>query len=149
MMAMMERHAGLEEIFLEHQTALLDRDVARAREALARYGERLAAHMAEEESAILPLYESRCPQPPGGTTRMFLDEHRKLRELLADLAAAADALPAGPDPKTLLAVLDRETQFKNYMDHHDRRERAFLYPALDAALPDGERAVLLASLGFR
>lgn len=145
---MMERHAALDAQFLAHQTALLDRDVAGARAALARWREMLAAHMAEEEARILPVYAARCPQPPGGQTQMFLDEHRKLRELADDATTRTDALDAaGPAPAAILALLDRETMLKNYLDHHDRRERSFLYAALDAALPEDERARLLAEVG--
>lgn len=148
LLRMMERHAALDALFLAHQTALLDRDRARAVETLAAYRAALEAHVREEEERILPLYAERAPQPAGGGTSMFLDEHRKIRQLAGELDAATAALPPAPEPKQLLAVLDREATFKNLMDHHDRRERAFLYPGLDAVTTPAERAALLASLGL-
>jgi hypothetical protein len=104
--------------------------------------------MHEEETRILPLYRERAAQPPGGGTQMFLDEHRKMRELLAELRAKQAELGPSPEPKAVLALLDRETGFKGYLDHHDRRERSFLYPGLDAALSFDERRAILAELGL-
>lgn len=151
LMLVMERHAHLDALFLEHQTAVLDRDMASARGALEAYAQALEAHMQEEERHVLPLYAARVPEQPGGQPQMFHDEHRRIRQLVADLTKRLDALAATadrPDAKTALALLDQETQFKNYMDHHDRRERSFLYPGLDAHLTPDERAALLAALGI-
>lgn len=150
MMAVMERHTHLDALFLEHQTAVLDRDLTSARGALEAYALALDAHMAEEQAHILPLYGARVPEQPGGQTRMFLDEHARIRVLLADLQKKVDALCGleKPEPKAVLALLDQETQFKNYMDHHDRRERSFLYPGLDGVLSVAEREALLKTLGI-
>jgi hypothetical protein len=151
MMVMMERHSNLDALFLEHQTAVLDRDLTSARGALEAYALALDAHMSEEETHILPLYRARVPEQPGAQTQMFLDEHARIRLLLADLVKTVDALcPSAerPGAKAVLALLDQETQFKNYMDHHDRRERAFLYPGLDTVTTLEEREALLEKLGI-
>ncbi len=146
LMALMDRHGRLDALFFSHQNALLDRDPAGAAGALEKYGAALEAHMSEEETHILPLYAVRAPQPPGGGVQMFLDEHRKLREFIRDLRPRVAALGTAPEPRAILNLLDRETLFKNYMDHHDRRERAFLYPGLDAVTTAEERRSLLATL---
>lgn len=151
LLVVMDRHTHLDALFLEHQTAVLDRDVTSARGALEAYAIALDAHMNEEQTHVLPLYKARVPEQPGGQTQMFLDEHARIRVLLADLQKKVDALCGidRPDAKSVLALLDQETQFKGYMDHHDRRERAFLYPGLDGALSIDEREALLAKLGIR
>lgn len=146
LLALMERHTRLDAIFLEHQTAILDRDLKRAAEALSRYSDALAAHMREEEEILLPLYSAKAPQPAGGGTQMFLDEHRKLRALGADLATALASATA--EPRSILKLLDQETQYKGLLDHHDRRERAFLYPGLDAVTTPDERRGILDRLGL-
>ena len=151
LLRVMERHAHLDALFLEHQTAVLDRDMASARGALENYAQALEAHIAEEEKHVLPLYAARVPEQPGAQPQMFHDEHRKIRELVADLCRKIDVLAATadrPEAKAVLAFLDGETQFKNYMDHHDRRERSFLYPGLDAHTTPEERAALLQALGL-
>ena len=150
MMVMMDRHAHLDALFLEHQIAVLDRDLTSARGALEAYALALDAHMSEEEAHLLPLYRSRVPEQPGAQTQMFLDEHARIRVLLADLVKKVDGLCGGaerPDPKAVLTLLDQETQFKGYMDHHDRRERSFLYPGLDGVTTPEEREALLTRLG--
>lgn len=138
----------LDAAFAEHQEALLDREMAPARDALARWRAALEAHIAEEEAEILPLYEARAAQPPGGGVGMFRDEHRKLRDLSADLAKRVEALGDAPTKRDVLRLLDQETMVKSFVDHHDRRERAFLYPGLDAVTTPEERSALLAKLGL-
>ena len=49
---MMAVHHDLESQFFAHQTALLDRDYARAASELARYRERLFAHAQDEERLV-------------------------------------------------------------------------------------------------
>lgn len=153
LMALMERHASLDGLFLEHQTALLERDFDGAVGAFERYVAVLEAHVEEEQRTILPLYREKAAQPPGGTAGMFEDEHRKIRDMIADLRGklenARDAASGRrPDARIVLALLDQETQFKNFMDHHDRRERTFLYPGLDAVTTPEERREILRSLGI-
>jgi hypothetical protein len=126
-------HHEADALFLEHQEALLARDFAAAEALLTRFRAAVARHIAEEEAEALPPYQALGPAPPGGGAELIVAEHRKIERLLAGFAARLAAWRAAPPtPREVIALLDAQAQFKHLMDHHDRRERTFLYPALAA-----------------
>lgn len=132
-------HHEADELFLKHQEALLERDFAAAAARLAEFTEAVSRHIAVEEAEAIPLYCAHVPTPPpGGHADLILAEHRKIERYLRQFAeqlAAWQSRP--PTPREVLALLDRQTQFKHLMDHHDRRERSFLYAALASIEGDG------------
>ena len=48
-----------------------------------------------------------------------------------------------------LALIDREYLFKDYLKHHDLRERNVLYPELDRITPPDEKAALWVEIARR
>lgn len=146
---MMGLHLELDERLFAHQRALLDRDVPAATAALARYGELLAAHMADEEEFVLPRYAQGGGDDTDAPVRLFLGEHARLREFLARFAAVLAAMPKPPDDRRLLELLDLQATFKNLLLHHDLRERHALYPRLAAMLSANDQAAVLARLRLR
>ena len=142
-------HEALEESFFAHQAAVLDRDYDRALEALIAHRGELMQHMQLEENEFLPIYE-REPPPPHGKVEFFVHEHRKLlefldeaRALLADAARQQDDRTA--EAHALLLLLDKETQLKNFSEHHELREERWLFPALDRLATNEERERLKSS----
>jgi hypothetical protein len=124
-------HVAADALFLRHQEALLARDFAAAEALLAEFRAAVAHHIAAEEGEALPLYRALGPAPPGGDADLIVAEHRKIEQLLARFAERLEEWRARePEPRDVIALLDAEAQFKHLMDHHDRRERSFLYPAL-------------------
>jgi iron-sulfur cluster repair protein YtfE (RIC family) len=137
----LEIHTELDEMFLEHQYALLHFDFALALEKLERYESVLLAHMADEEDVLLPLYAERAVIGKGGAVKLFLDEHEKMRNFVRLFAEATASLQTDPEPEpTLLQLLDRESFYKRLNTHHDIRETDILYPALDVITSVEERA---------
>ena len=145
---MMGLHDELDRRFFAHQRALLDRDFARAARELDAYRERLARHMHDEESLVLPRY-AQCGGDAGDApVRLFRGEHDKMRTFVADFAQRVAALQRTPDDRALLELFDREATYKNLVLHHDLRERNALYPTLAAALPPAEQHAVLAQLAW-
>jgi len=127
-----EEHREAEELFLRHQEALLARDFATAEALLETVTRAVARHIELEEREILPLYRERVEPPPGGDAGLIVAEHRKIEAYLKRFGEQmADWRDHPPSPREVLALLDVQSQFKHLMDHHDRRERSFLYPALE------------------
>lgn len=145
----MHCHRQHEALFALHQRALLALRMDEARDTLSRYGDELLRHMALEETLVLPLYQTRGGERPGGDVSIFEFEHAKLRrwlsEIQAQLASTAD-LPAEALPDAVIALLDRECGYKNLMAHHDKREATMLYPRLDELTSDEERSALVPRL---
>ena len=141
---MMRLHDDLAQRFFAHQQALLDRDFVRGALLLAAYRERLLRHMEDEERMVLPLYLAAGGDATDAPVRLFLGEHGKMREFVADFERRVQALTEGGD-QALLELLDRQATYKNLVLHHDLRERNMLYPFVAAkAAPDEQARVLAA-----
>ena len=143
-------HEQLDELFAEHQYALLHFDFSSALEKLMIYESALLAHMTDEEEIFLPLYAERATIGKGGAVKLFLDEHEKMRLLVAQFAEVTTRLQSESNPEpTILTLLDRESFFKRLCSHHDIREGDILYPALDGVTTMDERAAIFDKVAGR
>lgn len=141
---LLDIHRALDELFFEHQAALIGLDFGRARSRLAEYRSELVEHMRYEEEVLLPVYE-RAGAIPGGPIELFTGEHRRMMEFIDRFTEAAVQLERASDPvRGVIALLDDEAVFKNLCQHHDQRERNILFPALDRVTGESERADLTA-----
>ena len=146
--SLLDIHKVLKEVFLQHQEALLDGNLVRAKERLAEFERRLLHHIWEEETLLLPVYE-RAGAIPGGPPVLFTGEHKRMQELLAGFKQTLSSLEQDPDSRKrgILWLLDRQATFKNLMEHHDQRETNILYPALDRVTSEAERREILSRCG--
>lgn len=160
LLQLLDVHTLLEDLLLAHQTALLDRNLPAAAHWLQQFDSQLRQHIADEEAWILPVYAEHIDPPEGAKLIFFQSEHEKLLKSLDELHARLMAIePAGtplqfgdilapPAPsqisaREIIALLDRESSFKDLLQHHDARERTFLYPLLAAHLPDTAQREIL------
>lgn len=143
---MMGLHDELDRRFFAHQRALLDREFTIAAALLDRYRVVLLAHMADEEEAILPRYVAAGGDRTDAPSKLFLGEHGKLREFLADFGSRLETLQELPDDRALLDLFDRQATFKNLMLHHDLRERNMLYPFVSVHVPVEEQQAIVRAL---
>ena len=67
-------HGDLDDLMLQHQTALLDQDIARARDAFEEFSRTIRKHIEIEDRMLLPVYQSRAGEPEGGATELFTSE---------------------------------------------------------------------------
>jgi hemerythrin-like domain-containing protein len=146
--SVLEVHKILKELFLQHQEALLDLDLARASERLEEFERRLLRHIWEEEELLLPVFE-RAGTIPGGTPVLFTGEHKRMRELLEGFKQVVGSLANRPEElkRGILWLLDRQATFKNLMEHHNLRETNIFYPALDRVTSEDERREILSRCG--
>lgn len=144
---LLELHRRLDELFLNHQRALMRLDLDRAHELLNEYEVELLTHIHDEEAFMLPLYRERVTPPVGGTADIFIGEHEKLRQFLVlfqeELAKIRDMEDI---ERGALFLIDSQHLFKRLLVHHDTREKKMLYPLLDEVTTDDERASLFAQL---
>ena len=143
--ALLETHARMERYLVLHQEALLDMDLPMARQFLQEHAALTRRHIGEEEQVLFPVYGARVGELPGGSLEQFRAEHGLIQRTLDELLEkAADLrLDQRDIRRRVIALFDREAMYKHLLDHHDRRERATLYPALDRVTEPGERAELL------
>jgi len=140
---LLDVHRALDELFFEHQAALLAIDFASAREKLDEYHGELLGHMEFEEDILLPVYR-RAGVIPGGPEELFTGEHARMLEFLERFKSTMAGIDRQPDPvRSVISLLDDEAVFKNLCQHHDQRERNIFFPALDRVTSIEERAALL------
>ena len=140
-------HRQLDELFLEHQRALLRLDLKTATAALEAYEAEILAHIRDEEELMIPLYRERAQAPVGGAAEIFLGEHDKLRQYLVLFKVELGKLESEKDlERGVLFLLDSQHIFKRLLVHHDSREKRMLYPLLDQVTTERERESLFAEL---
>ena len=137
---LLELHRQLDELFLQHQRALLRLDLDSAAAALDAYAIELLAHIHDEESLMIPLYSKRVSAPVGGSAEIFLNEHAKLKRFLVLFQEEIVKIRAMTDiERGVLFLIDSQHLFKRLLVHHDTRERKFFYPLLDQATTEAEK----------
>jgi hemerythrin-like domain-containing protein len=146
-MDLLRVHDDLDESFLRHQEALMDRRPLEALGWLRRVHGAIEQHVRDEEDILLPVYRERAGRVEGGSPELFVAEHRKIRAYLHEFTAAVSTMiETPPTRRDVLRLLDRQSLYKHLMEHHDQRERRFLYPILDRVTSAEERAATIEHL---
>jgi hypothetical protein len=145
LMDLTELHRELDSLFAQHQRHVVRMEWWQALLALNVFSRKIALRMTCEEKLLLPLYESRIGEPPGGAARLFKAEHRKIRRHLDEFRAALrrHIRIRSTDVLDVIELIEAEAQFKQLAIHHDQRERSFLYQRLDERASPGEVLDLL------
>ena len=142
-------HRQLDQLFLEHQRALIRLDLDLAERLLNEYQSELLAHIRDEETLMLPLYRERVKPPVGGAADIFAGEHEKLRQFLVLFVQEIGKIRTMDDiERGVLFLIDSQHLFKRLLVHHDTREKKMLYPLLDEVTTEAERQELFARLEF-
>jgi len=140
-------HRWLDGLFLDHQLALLSLNLPAASAGLKRYESNLRLHIEDEESALIPLYEARTDNVPGGAVELFTGEHTKLTGFVAEFHGTLATLSGKLERELKLDIIklfDREAICKGLVEHHHAREQNILFPWLDKVTSETERNTLLA-----
>ncbi len=133
-------HRALDELFAEHQDALLRGDLDEAADLLDRYVQLHERHGQIEDIHLLPAL-AELDDPGPWPASLYTHEHNKLRELFTRTRSQLDAirkrnLDGRPLRQALIGLLDEEKTLKGVCAHHQEREEKGLLPALDSARPD-------------
>ena len=144
---LLQLHEQLDELFVEHQRALMRLDLDRAEALLNKYQAELLAHIRDEEELMIPLYRKRAAAPIGAAAEIFLGEHEKLRQFLLLFKGEIAQIRKMDDvERGALFLIDSQHLFKRLLVHHDTREKKMLYPMLDEVTTPAERQELLGRL---
>lgn len=140
---LLELHRELDDLFFEHQRALMRLEIDRAQKLLEEYQADLLAHVSDEETIMLPVYAERVKAPVGGAVDIFFSEHEKLRQFLALFHEEIEKIRQMDDmERGVLFLIDSQHLFKRLLVHHDTREKRMLYPLLDEVTTEAERQEL-------
>ncbi len=146
---LLDLHQALDVLMQQHRLALMDCDIRGALTAWRRFSMNMARHLDLENQLVLPFYGQSPPidgYERGGAPVIFEKEHEKILSFLMRFEEQTEALKKLPEEQQklgCLALLDREKVFVDLLEHHDQRERAYLYPRLAELLTSNEQADLL------
>lgn len=150
----LDAHQALEVALVDHRLALMQADLPRARSTWERFSTVMLHHIVVEDALVTPRYMGLEPAEgwPRGATPFIVDnEHNKIRTWvreIEDRLAAMQALGLKDPERAVhcLELLDRQKVFHDLLEHHDMRERAFIYPHLEVHLPSAEKAEIVTRL---
>lgn len=123
---MQDHHKRCDAEFVAAEEALRRGHWAAGRSLLQAFGRALESHFAAEEEILFPAFEG-ATGVREGPTQMMRYEHNQLRNLLAQMVAAAaaeDGDEFAGTAETLLVL----------MQQHNAKEENILYPRCDSVL---------------
>lgn len=142
-------HQELDQLFFEHQVALLKGDFPHSRAVLKSFEKALLMHIREEDEILMPLYRQRSEQIRGGDADIFSGEHVKITEWINRINLRVSRLNrSDANWKEIISLIDDEAQFKKYMEHHSVREDRIFYPEVDRVVEEKEKESLMRLLTF-
>lgn len=122
--ALTHEHAAMLALLHAARVAVLRGDLAGARDLLAQLTRMQDAHIVRENAELIPRLVPGARWP----AKLYLAEHAKLADMLADLVELLAPLPGRvDDADTLLALLDALAPFRHVMEHHFDREEKGLF----------------------
>ena len=140
-------HDLLDEMFFDHQKALIHFEFEKALTLLETYEAVLLRHMQDEELTLLPVYAERAVFSGAGSPKLFFDDHTKMRSYVEVFKEKTSELSSAADfDRALLKLLDREAFYLRLCSHHDKRETDFLYPLLEQLLSEDEERSLMSQI---
>ena len=106
----------------------------------------------DEEEFLLPLYKSEIKKiPRGGALKFFIREHKLIKKNLDSMVRHISniILNDSGNAVNLVKLFEGYHTFKDLLDHHDSRERVFLYRLPDEKTDIGNRELVLQEINAR
>jgi iron-sulfur cluster repair protein YtfE (RIC family) len=127
-------HRACDDLFASAEEAAAKNDWNSARDLFTRFQAAMAHHLAMEEDVLFPAFEARTGMNMGPTQVMRM-EHKQMRDLLKDMAAAAAESDAA-------AYLGLSETLNMLMQQHNLKEENILYPMSDQVLGAERESVI-------
>lgn len=124
-------HERLDSLFRAYQ-ALKRSDFPKAKEAFKQFKYGLQRHIVWEEELLFPVWEQKTGMTEGGPTQVMRMEHRQIGRWLEAIHEKVHAQNPESD--------EEEEQLIAVLEAHNMKEERILYPSIDAALDEEERA---------
>ncbi|MGD9900557.1 MAG: hypothetical protein AB7T22_15635 [Calditrichaceae bacterium] len=145
-------HRYTDQLFIGHQIHLMKKEWEDAFGKFEKVFEFRNQNISDEEELLIPLYESTLKTiPEGGAVQFFIREHKLIRKNLSKYLSLLGKKALNPESINLdlVRLFDEYYDLKDLFDHHDARERGFLFPALDENVSAEERGKLLKTITMR
>jgi hypothetical protein len=145
-------HRIADRLFVEHQIACMHGKWDEALYPMEMMYELRLQNIRDEDEILLPIYQSNITEvPEGGALKFFYREHKLIKKKLNSLIQNMSniVLNESGDSVNLVELFEEYHSFKDLLDHHDSRERVFLYKLLDEKTDIGDRKSVLKEINTR
>jgi len=129
--------------FLEHQLLLMHRKIDPAFAIFEQLVQIRKVHLSLMEQCLLPAFIKTKDKIPQGAKPLYFEREKKqiLKYLNSYVRKLANTLLHSAK-LDIVGLFEDYAWLKDLLDHHDAREKAFLFPTLDA-LNEKRRAEIL------
>ena len=139
-----------DELFLTHQICLMHKEIENAFTHFEQLVNFRLSHLAIMEDLLLPTYEKLFNEPPAGAKSLFFIREKRLIQKhldkhirkLAEIALHSQRL-------SIVTLFEEYAWLKDLLDHHDAREKAFLFPGLDKRMTETDKRSLFSAIHSR
>ena len=125
-------HRKIDQLFLRHQVALVERDALEADRLLFLLGDSLRRHLEDEERHLFPSLEQgeEAGQGiPGATREILLKEHERILALCTEIEGRLEGLDLESEgaARRIVELIDHEGALKRLIEHHEAREESLVF----------------------
>ena len=139
-----------DELFLQHQIHLMHQDIKQAVTKFEQLVSIRTQHLKIMEELLLPAFEEIVENIPYGAKPLYFIREKKL--ILKNLDKYIRKLGnifLHSERLEIVRLFEEYAWLKDLLDHHDAREKAFLFTILDEKLPDSTKQELLQDINKR
>jgi hypothetical protein len=145
-------HRFADHLFIEHQAACMEHNWDIALRKLELMYELRIQNIKVENEFLLPLYKSEISEiPKGGALKYFEREHKLIAKYLKSIIHNISdiVLHELSDKINLVKLFENYKDVKDLLDHHDAREREFLFKLLDENIDIQTKSSILEKINNR
>jgi len=133
-----------DKLFLQHQVQLLHKKNEQAFAIFEKLTLIRKVHLTVMEDCLLPVFKKTLQQIPDGAKPLYFEREKKqILKYLNKYIRKLGSIILNSEELDIVTLFEEYAWFKDLMDHHDAREKAFLFPILDEKLQKSEKIELL------
>ena len=139
-----------DELFLQHQIHLMHQDLEQAVTIFEYLVKVRTRHLHIMEELLLPAFEEIVENIPQGAKPLyFIREKKLILKNLEKYIRKLGNILLHSEELDIVNIFEDYAWLKDLLDHHDAREKAFLFPILDEKLPVVPKRELLKEISKR
>lgn len=136
----------VDDLLIEHQLNCMKGEWGKAYSTLEILYKLRIQIMSDEEDFLIPKYESVLSKiPKGGAIKYFIREHILIRKYFDKFIREVSQKALDPENNNihLVSLFENYHNLKDLLDHHDSRDRMFLFTQLDEFLDKKSQSEIL------
>jgi len=132
-----------DDLFLKHQIKLMHKEIENALAVFEQLYRIRTIHLSVMEEILVPAFISMIEEIPEGAKPLYFEREKKqIFKYLDKYIKLLGNLLLHSDPLDIVSLFEDYAWFKDLLDHHDAREKAFLFPSLDKIANDKKQLLL-------